>query len=170
MKKIKLLAALLMLGFVLTGCSLFKDKEKTYVHNEVSITAVDGFVKNSEIINVYYYLQKGNEIIIVAKVNKSDVEETLGQSFTMEELLTFEMEAKDLEVEIQTNILDDSVITYVEYEIYDETNQNQLSYLVSVYETEEYFYLVNFTTLTKNYPKKQSNYLSWAHSVVISEE
>lgn len=169
MKKVKIIMLLLAASLLLTGCSLLNQKDKTYTKEEVAITASAGFVDTERFIGVYWGMQNKNELMFIAKENKSDVTSAFGYELGANEYLLTLGRQRDPNIELQSEQQDDKSLTFIEYSYEDTANKQTYSYLVTVIIENEMYYLLNIATFQSDYAKNRDKYIKWAFTFNIEK-
>lgn len=159
-KNIKLLV-LVLLVVVIAGCSLLKDKTKTYTQNGISVTMNDGFTLK-ELDNVTVYLEGEDAIFTALKENFTTLE-PLG--ITSESNLQNYAKAVIEANSLTSSIKEKDGVTYFTYT--KEVNNNNFYYLATVYKSKDAFWLINFACEAKNKDTFEPRFIEWAKTVTF---
>lgn len=159
-KNIKLLV-LVLLVVLIAGCSLLKEKAKTYSTNGISVTMTDGFaLKDLEGVTVYL---EGDDAIFTALKEDFSTLEPYGitSASTLKEYASAIVDGNSL----TTTIEEKDGLTYFTYT--KEISGNSFYYLATVYKTDNAFWLINFACESKGKDTFEPRFLEWAKTVTF---
>lgn len=145
---------------LLTGCSLGKTT-KTYSTNGISVTMDSGFYEK-ELVSQTVYLESQDAIFTALK---EDFESLVGTTITSESTLK---EYADV-IKTGNNLTEDFIekdgILYTTYE--KEVSGKDFFYLVTVYKTNDAFWLINFASNAKDKAKFEPKFIEWAKTITF---
>lgn len=158
MKKRMLLVLMFVLVVSLVGCS---ESEKTFSGAGVSITLNESFVEK-EVIQAPLYLESQDHIFMSMRETKQELSPY--DISTLEEYIDAVLlnSGKDAETFIKG---DESAYMYAYYE--STVNDQKFGYMLLVFESEEYFYSMNFGCLASKLEKNKELYFNWASTITV---
>lgn len=158
-KGLLMLIAVVLVGAVLTSCSSFTTKAKTFSSNGMTITLTNAF---KEISVENYTVAYDSKNVAVFALKEAF---TLAEGFennTLEQYAELVLNANNLSsAEVKTA----DGLTGFEYDFTNPETNDTYKYFSYVYKTEDAFWMVQFATLNENAEKYASEIKEWAKSV-----
>ena len=160
-KTMSALLAVLLLVSAVTGC---KAKEKTYEEDGFSITMSEGFTKK-DLASVTYYYESTDALLTVLKE-----EFTLLESVGITKDSTLDEYIAAVEANNQTEFSaakDGSNGNYKYFTYTNTANGKDFFYLGAIFKGSDAFWMCTFACELSKQDKFESQFLSWADSIVI---
>lgn len=163
-KYIKYIVIFLVIA-IATGCNLFDKNEKTYSSKGITVTMKDDFYEKTNIAHTLY-LESSDVIFLADKESFSMLEEyfDIDKDSTLDE---YEEIIKTVN-QFDDDFKKDENLVYTTYE--RSVENNDYFYLMSIYKSDDAFWLVNFACLKEDKDKYESNFIKWAKTVKFDNQ
>ncbi len=148
---------LVMVTGLFTGCKASPEK---FSAEGMTITLTDAF-KQETMEGTAAYFESSQALVVAIREPFTQFDE-LGMSteITLEEYMALVVENN---TEMQVEHADIDGLTAFTYE--NTTNKKEFTFLATVYESDDAFWLIQFACETKNYAQMQEDFVKWAKSV-----
>lgn len=144
------------LTFITAGCN----KETTYSKHGMTITMDEGFEERTH-KNFTWYLVKGQ--INIAAIKEAFEGDFNKENYDLETYTEAVQRANDTDIEVHTR--ENQGYMYYHYTKTIETNT--FFYLVTIHDSEDAYWLVQFACLESNKESHTDKFLTWADSITF---
>ena len=152
-----LLLVTLVCSLLLCSCNLLTESEKTFTDSGMTITLTSGFEKNEQ--DGFTVTYASSKIVVFAL--KEDFT-NFDADTTLEEYADLVLAANQL---TDTTVTTENGLTSFTYE--SEVDGVSYSYLATVHEGEDAFWLIQFATKTNDFEANKEAIITYAKSITL---
>ena len=159
MKRIVILACAILMTLCMFGCS--KEKELVeYSNGEIVLMLPEGMDEEYDNGDFEYTISKNDMIVYVSSITREELASYGYENITLKEF-TEELIDGD-EVLLRKTFSDHDVFSYI-----SKVDDNEYYYLISNYETDNKFFIVNYVCFASDRSKFEDLFLDYASKVTF---
>ncbi len=167
MKRFLSFCSLLLISSLLfSGCKEEPAPAKTFTVDELSITLTEDFSESPRLAFTAAYESHDHTAVLIIRESADIIEQAAGKKdVSLNEYAVMVLNANQLTV---STVEEEGILTYT-YSRKNADDGVDYTYFVTLHQSEEAFWLVQFVTQTNRFKKEKNSLLGYAASITFDE-